>query len=115
MEGVSAAAVHKNSTLTGSGATGAPFVSGVVAVEMVKGVRIRIYHKDCGQYTQLRRKPPRNNVRCPKCGKRASIWVFESELEIDKDYIGAWWPTMPLEKMGPGLRALLEQERVRKR
>ncbi len=71
---------------------------------MVKGVRIRIYHHDCGQYTQLRRRPPRNNVRCPACGRLATTWLFEAEVQVNEKFVGAWWPTTPQEKMGSRLR-----------
>ena len=75
---------------------------------LIPGVKIRILHYGCGQYTQYRHTEPRGNkTKCPKCAKMAD-WAFIEKVKVNEKYIGAWWPTSPEEKIGPRLRKMLE-------
>jgi hypothetical protein len=79
---------------------------------LVPGVKIRVIHPDCGQYTQLRKNEPKGDkTRCPSCGK-LTMWSFVENCRINPEYFGSYWRTTAGEKYGPRLRKIIEEART---
>ena len=80
---------------------------------MIDGVRVRIYHQPCGQFTQLRKRiPTRPKVKCPECGGLTEGWTIDAKVKIKDGALNSYWRTKPEEKMCRSLRQVLHSNTV---
>ena len=79
----------------------------------VSGVKIRVYHVGCGQYTIIRHTEPKGErVECPICGKLTGSWVLLKKCKIDPKRSGSYWKTTVGGKMSLSLRDMLRLRTV---